>query len=202
VRTRLYDATTDLDIPVIYGVQLADHDPRLAQLVSATSDSDPGRAVAKLYREAASVRVALRSMVTRSDRDYASESVSVVSGALTMGPPDRRDRFDFLLDGERPVRTLVDLPRPPSTEPAAVLRWLVDRLAAAGAEPIVVDLTTDEAAQVGATVVHVLVPQLMPLSFDRDARYLAHPRLYAAPARMGHPARAEADLNPDPQPFA
>jgi len=202
VRTRLFDATTDLGVPVIYGVQLADHDPRLAQLVSATSDSDPGRAVAKLYREAASVRVALRSMVTRSSRDYASESVSVVSGALTMGPPDRRDRFDFLLEGERPVRTLADLPRPPSTEPPAVLRWLVDRLAAGGAEPIVVDLTTDEAAQVGATVVHVLVPQLMPLSFDRNARYLAHPRLYDAPARMGHPARAEADLNADPQPFA
>jgi len=201
VRTRLFDATTDLGVPVVYGVQLADHDPTLAQLVAATCDPDPGRAVAKLYREAASVRVALRSM-TAGTRDYAAESVSVVGGAISMGTPARRARFDFLLEGERPVRTLSDLPRPGSTEPAAVLRWLMDRMEAAGCEVVVVDITTDEAAQAGAVVVHVLVPQLMPLSFDRHGRFLAHPRLYAGPVAMGHPARTEEQLNPDPQPFA
>ncbi|WP_447644582.1 YcaO-like family protein [Nocardioides zeae] len=54
VRTRFFDATTDLGIPVVYGVQLADHDPTLATVVAATCDPDPGRAVAKLLREAAS----------------------------------------------------------------------------------------------------------------------------------------------------
>ena len=53
-----------------------------------------------------------------------------------------------------------------------------------------------------AVVVKVLVPGLMPVSFDQHARYLAHPRLYEAPARMGHPVTPEADLNPLPQPFA
>lgn len=202
IRTELFDATTDLGIPVVYGIQLADHDPALAQLVSATCDPDPGRAVAKLYREAASVRVALRSMITNGSRDYTGDTVSVVAGALKMGPRSMRDRFDFLLDGERPTRTLADLARPASTEPAAVLAWLLERLHANDCEVVVVDLTTDEAAQVGATVVHVLVPQLMPLSFDPHGRYLAHPRLYRAPGRMGHPTRSEEQLNRDPQPFA
>lgn len=202
VRTRLFDATTDLGVPVIYGVQLADHDPALAQLVSATCDPDPGRAVAKLYREALSVRVALRSMLAASSRDFAGESVSVVGGALAMGAPGRRPRFDFLLDGQRPVHTLADLPRPESTEPTAVLAWLLDRVHSVGGEVVVVDITTDEAASVGATVVHVLVPQLMPLSFDRHARYLRHPRLYTAPARMGYEVGDESSVNPDPQPFA
>jgi ribosomal protein S12 methylthiotransferase accessory factor len=203
LRTELFDATTDLGIPVVYGLQLADHDPHLAQLVSATCDpAEPGRAVAKLYREAASVRVALRSMLAHGTRDYAADKVSVVGGALAMGPSHRRDRFDFLLEGPRPVHRLADLPRPPASAVPEVLAWALRRVHRAGCEVIVVDLTTDEAAQVGAVVVHVLVPQLMPLSFDPHARFLAHPRLLRAPAAMGHPVCAEEDLNTDPQPFA
>ncbi|GIG60001.1 hypothetical protein Lfu02_43730 [Longispora fulva] len=202
LRMELFDATTDLGIPVVYGLQLADHDPALAQLVSATCDPDPGRAVAKLYREATSVRIALRSMIATGARDYAGDSISVVAGALRMGRREQRSRFGFLLDGDRPTHSLADLPRPPSTAPVAVLRWLLERLTARGCEVIVVDLTTDEAAQAGSTVVHVLVPELMPLSFDPHARYLAHRRLYDGPARMGHPVLVEEELNRDPQPFA
>ncbi len=71
-----------------------------------------------------------------------------------------------------------------------------------GCEVVVADLTTDEARQVGAHVVRVLVPELMPLSFAHRARYLAHPRLYRAPAALGHRVHREPELNPHPQPFA
>ncbi|MFC7479479.1 hypothetical protein ACFQX7_04670 [Luedemannella flava] len=66
----------------------------------------------------------------------------------------------------------------------------------------VVDLTSDEALRAGMTVVRTVIPRLQPLSFSYRARYLGHPRLYRAPARMGHPTRSEAELNPWPQPFA
>ncbi|MFE9367949.1 YcaO-like family protein [Streptomyces sp. NPDC006978] len=201
VRTLLFDATTDLGIPVVYGVQLADHDRDLAQLVVATCDSDPGKAVAKLYREAASLRIALRSMAGRSNRpERPEDTVSVIDGALLAGPRDQRHKFDFLLEGERPVHRFSELPRP--SVGADPLPWLLERMAAAGYEVVVVDLTTDEARQVGATVVRVMVPQLMPLSFAHRARYLAHPRLYDAPRAMGHPVHDEAGINPHPQPFA
>ncbi len=201
LETRIFDATTDLGIPVLYGLQLADHDRPLSQLVAATCEADPGRAIAKLYREMASVRVALRTMAS-GERAFAEETISVVAGALAMGGREKRHRFGFLLDGPRPQRRLEDLPRPPGTEPPVVLKWLLEKLHPAGCEVIVVDITTDEALQAGATAVRVLVPQLMPLSFDRHGRYLAHPRLWQAPAAMGHPCLPEAELNPDPQPFA
>ncbi len=201
IRTLLFDATTDLGVPVVYGVQLADHDPALAQLVVATCDVDPGKAIAKLYREAASLRIALRSMSGRGAPAEAPEdTLSVIGGALLAGPRDQRHRFDFLLEGERPVRNLAELSRPATGAPA--LPWLLQRLGRAGCEVVVVDITTDEARQVGATVVRVLVPQLMPLSFAHRARYLAHPRLYRAPRAMGHPVHGEEDINPCPQPFA
>jgi ribosomal protein S12 methylthiotransferase accessory factor len=202
VRTLCFDATTDLGIPVLYAVQLSDHDRALAQLVSAACELDPRRAVVKLHRELAAVRLALRSMALHGGQSYQERSISVVGGALRLGGPDQRPQFGFLLDGERPERAIDDLPGLVDAEPREALRWLLARLDRAGCEVIVVDLTTDEARQAGAVVVRVLVPQLMPVSFDRHARYLGHPRLYDAPARMGHPVLAEADVNPVPQPLA
>lgn len=204
IRTVLFDATTDFGIPVIYGVLLADHDPVLAQTVVATCDVDPGKAIAKLYREAASLRIALRALAGTAPSDVPVEdTLSVTGGALLAGPRDKRHLFDFLLEGDRPVHRLSDLPAPePGASDAAVLSWLVERLHTAGCEVIVADITTDEAKQVGAHVVRVLVPQAMPLSFAHRARYLGHPRLYQAPAAMGHTVHAEPDINPHPQPFA
>jgi ribosomal protein S12 methylthiotransferase accessory factor len=205
IRTLLFDATTDLGIPVIYGLQLADHDETLSQMVAATCDVDPRKAVAKLYRETSSLRIALRSMAARSmspDRQpgVLEDNISVIGGALHAGPRDKRHLFDFLLDGPRATRAITDLPTPPAGTGA--LPWLLDRLHGAGCEVVVVDLTTDEARQVGATVVRVLVPQLMPLSFVHRARYLGHPRLYSAPERMGQRVHSEAEINPNLQPFA
>lgn len=202
VRTKFFDATTDLGIPVIYGVQLADDDAVLSQVVAATCDPDPHKAVAKLLREAASLRIALRSLSAperRSDED-PEDTLSVIGGALLAGPPEKRHLFDFLLEGERPRRSLNELPRFTQNGPA--LPHLVEKLRAKGCDVVVVDMTTDEAREVGACVVRVLVPQLMPLSFAHRARYLGHPRLYEAPRAMGLQVRSEQEINPHPQPFA
>lgn len=50
-----FDATTDFGIPVLYAMQLADSDPVLNQIVAATCDLDPQRALAKIHRESASL---------------------------------------------------------------------------------------------------------------------------------------------------
>lgn len=203
LRTQLFDATTDLGVPVVYAVQLADHDPEVAQLVAATCDLNPGRAVAKLYRETASLRIALRHIAkTEQNVPLDGDTISVFGGALSSGTVDQRHRFSFLLDGERETRFLHDLPGMTSEAPTEKLDWLMERMNAAGCEVIAVDMTTDEAQQVGATVSRVLVPQLMPLSFVHRARYLAHPRLYQAPKNLGYHVHTEDEINPDLQPFA
>jgi len=78
----------------------------------------------------------------------------------------------------------------------------VANLERAGAEAIVVDITTDEARQVGMHVIKALIPEAMPLSFSHHARYLATPRLYQAPRAMGLTVHDEAGINPVRQPFA
>ncbi|MER8000696.1 YcaO-like family protein [Streptomyces sp. NPDC095613] len=201
LRVRLFDATTDLGVPVIYAVQLSDADPMLAQVVAATCDVHPERALGKVYRELASLRVALRGYVSaHAGREPDPARVSVVGGALHNASPDRRGVFGFLLDGERPSHGVTAMPGLPAG--ADPLDTVVSRLASRGAEVLVADITTDEARQVGMRAVKVLVPEAMPVSFVHGERYLGTPRLYEAPRAMGHTSYAEDALNPEHQPFA
>lgn len=207
----LRDATTDYGIPILYAVQTSEVDTELAQVVAATCDLDPQRALAKIYRELVSLRIALRSHA-RSPRakEVTGQDMTVVGGALADAAPSMRHVFDFLLEGPRPARRLADVGRPelrstrgPSAGSAAdPLARVVSALERAGSEAVVVDITTDEARQVGMHVVKALVPEAVPLSFSHHARYLATPRLYDAPRAMGLTAHDEAGINPVRQPFA
>ncbi|MEU6738734.1 YcaO-like family protein [Streptosporangium sandarakinum] len=199
VRTHFYDATTDLGVPTVYSIDLTPDNEVLGQLVMCNTDLDPAVSIGKIMRESASSRIAMQ--VPRPRPADPDEFLHVFHGASYMGAPERAGDFAFLLDGRerRPLSAMPDL----STGTAAGdLRLLVERLGAAGCDVIAVEITTDEARDVGFRVVRVIIPQLMPLSFVHTARYTAHPRLYEAPARMGYRVHAEADLNPLPQPFA
>ena len=191
-------------------------------MVAATCDIDPQRALAKIYRELASLRIALRSHA-RGPRaqEIKGQDLTVVGGALADAELSMRHVFDFLLEGERPVHALDEIGTLTASRSAAgsdspdgasgstdsaagpdPLEQVVANLERAGAKAIVVDITTDEARQVGMHVVKALIPEAMPLSFSHHARYLATPRLYQAPRAMGLTVHDEAGINPVRQPFA
>ena len=206
----LRDATTDYGVPILYAVQTSEVDTELAQVVAATCDLDPQRALAKIYRELASLRIALRSHA-RGPRaqEIKGKDLTVVGGALADAELSMRHVFDFLLEGERPVHALDGIgtlgepvPGAESSDADDPLEQVVANLERAGAEAIAVDITTDEARQVGMHVVKALIPEAMPLSFSHHARYLATPRLYQAPRAMGLTVHDEAGINPVRQPFA
>ncbi|MFE9254188.1 YcaO-like family protein [Streptomyces sp. NPDC006879] len=200
VEYRFFDATTDVGVPTVYAVVLSDHHRSLGQLVMCASGPDPVDVVRKIYREAASSRIALQAShpVPEDPQDFTS----VLHGAIHMGRPERREAFDFLLRRPRPTRALAELPRASGTDPDEQLSWLVAQLDKVDAEVIAVELTTSEARLAGLRSVRVIVPQLMPLSFVHRNRYLAHPRLYRAPRAMGFQSHPEHELNRHPQPFA
>jgi ribosomal protein S12 methylthiotransferase accessory factor len=199
VHPHLFDATTDVGVPTVYCVAVADHHPTCRTIVTCATDVDPQRAVTKVLREAASGRIALQA--PHADPPGLDDFASVYDGAAYMGRPERASAFDFLLHSAG-RRQLSDMPRLQRSTPAEQLAVVLRRLEAAGAEAFVVDLTTDEALRAGVTVVRVLIPALQPLSFAYRARFLGHPRLYEAPVRMGFAVLPEPDLNPWPQPFA
>jgi ribosomal protein S12 methylthiotransferase accessory factor len=118
-----------------------------------------------------------------------------------MALPEHADKFTFLtgdLSDRRPSTVGVTLP----AEPRKAVRELVDRLAVAGMQAVVVDRTCRELRAAGLTAVSVIVPELQPMSLDPLAQFRGHPRLAEAPVRMGFAALPEEEQNPWPQPFA
>ncbi|GIF05518.1 YcaO-like family protein [Actinoplanes siamensis] len=199
VAIHLFDGTTDLGIPTVYGVSVAPHHPRLRTVVSCATGLDPQAAAVKAIAETVSVRIALQGYEPLADdvRDFTGVS----DGAAYLARPEHAAAFDFLLAGPA-RRRLSDLPVLATGDPAEDLRVVLSRLDERGMDSYLVDLTPDEALRAGMTVVRAVVPGLLPLSFSYRSRYLGSPRLYQAPVRMGYPSRPETELNAWPQPFA
>jgi ribosomal protein S12 methylthiotransferase accessory factor len=115
-----------------------------------------------------------------------------------MGRPENAVAFEFLRHDAPPRLAAEPLDH---TSDAVVFRALLSHLRRAGMEAFAIDLTTDELLDSGFVAVRVVVPQLHPVSFWPRAQYRAHPRLYQAPAAMGHTVHGEPDQNYWPQPF-
>ncbi len=198
IQTYMFDATTDLGVPAAYCLQVAEYDQRARHVIGCATARNMVRAAEKALIEAVSVR----GRYYGDDDipgDYAKFS-AISDGARYMGTPERSAAFGFLVDGagQRPVVSREALP----TDPDAALARLTAIFTEREMPVAVVDRTTRELAAAGLTCVSVVIPDLQPMSLKPLAQFLAHPRLYDAPARMGYPVSTEGELNPWPQPYA
>jgi ribosomal protein S12 methylthiotransferase accessory factor len=194
-----FDATTDLEIPTVYGLQISPTDKRLTTLVSCASAMTPALAVIKVMREMEALRIAFRNPppVPQDCDDYTE----LMHGATFMARAEQADKFDFLLRSGRST-ALSNIPSLQCSDEKEGLRTILERFRHKRLDVYAVDLSTDEALRSGVRVVRVIIPGLQPFSFKYRAQYLGHPRLYEAPKKMRHRVRKEAELNPWPQPFA
>lgn len=194
----LFDATSDLGVPTVYCVLVAEHDPHGRQVVGAGTARTLVQAAEKALAEALMMR-SQTGPAAPAVRGSPDDFTELEDTLRYMAIPERAEAFDFLIgDAEsRPTTTRPALP----DDPAEALGVLVDRLAARDMRPVVVDRTASELADVGLTAVSVIIPDLQPMSPKWLAQFRAHPRLYSAPASMGYRVLCEEELNPWPQPF-
>lgn len=193
IETRFFDATTEVGVPTVCCLQLAEYDERCAQNMTVATGHSLTEAAAKSLMES----VTGRALHHRPDRDDYS---LVMAGADEMGARERRAAFGFLLGQREPC--LPDARPALARDAREALRHLVAGFAARGQQVIAVDRTTSELHEAGLTAVSVIIPALQPLTFLRHAQYRGHPRLYNAPELMGFPSRPEEELNPWPVPYA
>jgi ribosomal protein S12 methylthiotransferase accessory factor len=193
-----FDATTDLGVPTIYGVQRCRVNRRLTTMVSCGTSTNAAEAIVGNLREIASCRTAFRRPKTTPEQ--VEDFHDIFHGATYMARAEHAGAFDFLLNSNR-TRSLDEI-KPIEGDDRQVLHILLERLRRLDMQVYAVELSTDEALRAGVRVVRVIIPGLQPISFNQRARYLGHPRLYQAPRNMGYEARSEAELNPWPQPFA
>ncbi len=128
-----------------------------------------------------------RNLITFEDHLYTYCFPEHISGA------------GFILNtpASRPV--LEDSPA--SGDPQTALAFCVDAIAAKGLEPIAVDLTTPEIADLGFFVPKVLVPGLAHLTAVHTMPALATPRYTEVPRALGLTDPIHSQWNPDPHPF-
>jgi ribosomal protein S12 methylthiotransferase accessory factor len=198
VETYLFDATTDIGVPTVYCLQIAEFDIGMRQAVSCGTGRSTATAVEKALLEALRYRLP-GTEAPQPPREYRDFS-NISDGAAFMGRLEMATAFDFLTtDSPRLVAPL----RPPHPENAiGALAAITSTLAHKGMHAVAVDRTTRELAAAGLTAVCVVVPELQPMSLYPLAQYRAHPRLYEAPLLMGYRSVDEEELNPWPQPFA
>jgi ribosomal protein S12 methylthiotransferase accessory factor len=196
---RCFNATTDVGIPVVYGVESDCADRAFTTLVTCACEPEPWRAIKKIACEAIAYRPVLRApREIPNDPDCFNQGIQ---GAKYMGAPARQDAFEFLLQGT-PSVGIEELPRLATDSAPTLLAQLLAQLERHNKEVFAIELTTTAALRAGLRVVRVIIPALLPLTFRMRARYLAHPRLEQGARAMGYAPRAEKDLSPWPQPIA
>jgi ribosomal protein S12 methylthiotransferase accessory factor len=195
----LFDATTDVGFPTVYGLQLSDIDQRRATLVSCATALNPIDALAKILRDMVFVRAGSRASV--GVPESWDDFTSLAHGATYMASAERSHAFDFLRHSES-ISLLSEMATVQTSDPKTALVFILDQLRRKNIGVFAVDLTTDEVVRYGMKAVRVVVPNLQPFAFRYLARFLGHPRLYDAPRNMGYSVRSEENLNKWPQPFA
>lgn len=201
VETYLFDATTDTGLPTVYVVLRADYDTTVATTVSCATGLTITRAARRAVLEAVTARIPAKGGPDAAPPEDYAEFSGIMDGARYMGSPRMRHAFGFLTaQAEIPAAQV----RASSfaDDEAEGLRRLVGILGGLGIEVIAVNRTTRELAAVGLVAVSVVIPALQPMSLHPLAQFRAHPRLYSAPAAMGHRVLPEDELNHLPQPFA
>jgi len=194
-----FDATTDLGLSTVLGLQVTVHDPDVSTLVSCATHLDPPEALAKVLRDMGAIRHAFRTK--RRVPSEPAECNHLFDGAAYMARFECRRAFDFLTE-TKAARRLSGIANSSTGDPMVDLALILKRLADARCDSYAVDISTDEAIRLGFRAVRVLVPRLQPLSFHYRARFLGNPRLFEAPVKMGYAAWSESGLNPWPHPFA
>jgi ribosomal protein S12 methylthiotransferase accessory factor len=202
LRARLFDMTTDFRVPTVLALISSEHYPY--STVGAACAADPGIACASALDEAVAVRTG-------------------VSWKEEMWDPPSLETFDWirqLEDHSNLYAAWKDTPAFSFLSKAKSLpfqefrqrdwwqqptddrefRALARQLEQMDLTVLWKDITLPDVRQLGVAV-KVLVPQMVPLSFDHHVRWLATPRLQ----RIGRLSKRKAGLdgyNRYPHPFA
>jgi ribosomal protein S12 methylthiotransferase accessory factor len=209
VDVKVFDLTTDVAIPVAFVVTRRQAETGPVPCQGLASRLSPQRAVRKCIHEAGQTFPVVRNLLAK-ERDW--RPASDFSNVSTF-------EYHFLTYLKRPELVAPAFAFYDECEDRIALSALADRstgrvlgdieycvaeLGRAGYEVIVVDITTEDIAAAGLSVVRVLVPGLVPLHHDHRRPYLGVRRLFDVPWRLEWDRRGwslDGGFNPLPHPF-
>ncbi len=197
----LYEATTDIGMPVVYARRHRPAHPRCANVFGCACDANLVDAIGKAAREAIMISHALEGS-NHIPPKAPIDCTLIIDGACMMMAPERNEAFAFLdTGGAITLAALLDtaaLPSPVDAQLDAVL----DMLKAHDQPVYVTEISSDETLDVGLRAFRAVMPGMMPLSFVHSARFLGSRRLADAHRIWKLPAPLQDCINPWPQPFS
>jgi ribosomal protein S12 methylthiotransferase accessory factor len=199
LRTHLYDMSTEFRVPTVFCVIAGRDYPYW--VTGAACRTDPIAACAKALDEAASARLSARRFAASAalpSLDKFDWVCSLEAHEFLYAHWRATPAFDFLIHQGKPPLSYREFARQewwPQPQDMDDLVALSTRLRATDLTVLWTEITAPEAKEFGR-VVKVIVPQMVPLPVDHNARWLATPRLQKAARSKDWP------FNPYPHPFA
>lgn len=202
-RARFFDARVTFDVPTIIAVAER-REPGLGALCfGAGASFDPEAALASALCEIATdapnsrLRTANHQERLEAMVDDLDRVLSLHDHPLLYGLPQMRRHAGFLLDTEEPAQSMAErfeckrpVPRP-ADDLRGDLDLLVDAVATAGFDTVIVDQTMRSQQECGVHTVSVVSPGLVPVDFGWARQRARHmPRTRSA--------RHEAGLDASP----
>lgn len=205
VATHLFDATTDLGVPVVYALDLAPFAEECAQVLGCAASFSPSHAADHALLETVHMRTAIywelaRQEIAAATGEPAPAPNRILVSAMRLGKAEMRDAFSFLLANLEQRRIAAPMALEDG-DSSSRLKTLLAKFREKGFPVFATDLTTTDVRRAGLTVVKVFIPDLQPFSLTPQIQFRGHQRLYDAPRGMGYNVKAEGELNPHPNPF-
>jgi ribosomal protein S12 methylthiotransferase accessory factor len=204
VDVQLFDLTTDIGIPVVFAIMRRSAEIGPVPCQGLAARLGPQRAARKAIHEAGQNFPFIRNLLTNEKEWRPADDFSNVTNFdyhfLTyLRRPDLVPAALAFFDACDRRVALSAMPDRSTGRILGDIESAVARLRALGHETIVVDVASPDVAEVGLSVVRVLVPGLAPLHGNHTRPFFGVRRLVDAPQRFGW--STDGGFNPMPHTF-
>lgn len=205
IEYQFIDLTMDIDVPVIACLARMPYGDKMLTGVGSAANLDPAEALLKAAVEAAHTLIWAECLINRTDWVFDPSFANILDfpdHVRLYCEPRMQSELAFMT-ASKEVRRLSEVPNRATGSIAGDLAQSLAALDRQRLEAIAVDLTPDEVADLGLSVIKVMVPEAVTVNGDHAYRFLGGERLYETPVRLGYRASRieEAALNPAPHPF-
>jgi ribosomal protein S12 methylthiotransferase accessory factor len=199
-------------IPSVWAVAKNRTQKGVNLICAAGAHPDPVRAVKSSIHEIAGMLMTFSEKFEENREQYERmlhdpfQVRQMEDHSMLYSLPQAEERFQFLLDHDRPLRTFNEEFKPKArhadlTDDLNVLLQTFRRLKL---EVIVVDQSTPETLRNGLYCVKVLIPGMLPMTFGQHLiRLTGLDRVLRVPVELGYAKEplTPDQLNPHPHPF-
>lgn len=208
----LYKSTMEHGIPSVWVLAKNKKERGVNLICAAGAHPDPIRAAKGAIHEVAGMLLTVSEKFEENRPQYERmihdpyQVVQMEDHSMLYGLKQAEERFDFLLNNDRPMQTFAEAfePRGWNADLTDDLKAMLHVFRQLNLEVIVVDQTTPETRRNGLHCVKVLIPGMLPMTFGQHLiRLTGLDRVHRVPAELSYSPEplSPEQLNPYPHPF-